>query len=74
MIYYIQDVMVLPEYQDQGIGKRLMDRIMEYLEDHKRKRLGVGLMVAKGKEGFYGKYGFLERPNDSQGPGMLKKY
>jgi len=74
LIYYIQDVIVLPEYQRQGIGKQLMDRIMGYLEDHKRCKLAVGLMAAKGKEGFYKKYGFLERPNETQGPGMLKKY
>jgi nitroreductase/GNAT superfamily N-acetyltransferase len=74
LIYYVQDVMVLPEYQNQGIGKRLMDRIMGYLEEHKRNRLRIGLMAAKGKEGFYGKYGFVERPNETQGPGMLKKY
>lgn len=31
-------------------------------------------MAAKGKEGFYRKYGFVERPNETQGPGMLRKY
>lgn len=73
LIYYIQDVIVLPEYQNQGIGKTLMDRIMRYLEEHKKGRLGIGLMAAKGKEGFYRKYGFVERPNETQGPGMMKK-
>ncbi|WP_253287331.1 hypothetical protein [Clostridium bornimense] len=32
----------------------------------------IGLMAAKGKEEFYKKFGFIERPNDHQGPGMIQ--
>jgi hypothetical protein len=30
----------------------------------------ICLMAAKGKEGFYKKFGFEERPNDKSGAGM----
>jgi hypothetical protein len=32
----------------------------------------VALMAAKGKEGFYQKFGFEERPNDHLGAGMTQ--
>ncbi len=70
MVYYIQDVIVLPEYQRQGIGTQLMDRIMGYIEAHASHNSIVGLMAAVGKESFYEKYGFTKRPNDHLGCGM----
>jgi hypothetical protein len=30
----------------------------------------INLMAARGKEGFYKKFGFIERPNDEKGAGM----
>ena len=33
-------------------------------------RITAGLFSAKGKEGFYGKLGFVERPNEQRGAGM----
>ena len=74
LYYYIQDVIVIPAYQNKGIGKMLMNRIMEYIESHKKKALFVGLMAAKGKEEFYKKIGFIERPAGNYGPGMCKEY
>jgi len=74
LCYYIQDVIVIPKYQNNGIGKLLMIKIMEYIKIHKKKAVFVGLMAAKGKEDFYKKYGFIERPNENLGPGMCKNY
>jgi ribosomal protein S18 acetylase RimI-like enzyme len=53
--YYagIYDVVVLPEYQSQGVGKQLMTALLE--------KLPVGniiLLAVQGKEGFYEKLGF----------------
>jgi ribosomal protein S18 acetylase RimI-like enzyme len=31
LYYYIQDVIVVPECQGRGIGKKLMARVMEYI-------------------------------------------
>ena len=74
MYYYIQDVIVIPKYQKKGIGKILMDKIMEYIEKNRKKEMFVGLMAAKGKEGFYKNIGFIERPAENYGPGMCKEY
>ncbi len=70
LAYYIQDVIVLPEYQGQGIGAQLMDRVMAYVRTHAAHNAVIGLMAAAGKEPFYEKYGFTRRPNDRLGAGM----
>lgn len=73
-VYYIQDIIVLPKYQGQGIGTKIMDSIMEYLKKQCVERSIIGLMAAKGKESFYKKYGFIERPNDNLGAGMIQPF
>ena len=70
LVYYIQDVIVRPEYQGQGIGTRLMERIMAYIRSHGHHNSVIGLMAAAGKEPFYERYGFTRRPNDRLGSGM----
>ncbi len=70
MVYYIQDVIVLPAYQHQGIGTQMMDRVMDYLCAHASHNTIIGLMAACGKEPFYDKYGFTRRPTDHLGAGM----
>ena len=49
----IFDVVVLPEYQDKGLGKK----IMAYLIEHSGAD-NVLLHAVPGKEGFYSKLGF----------------
>lgn len=71
MVYYIQDVIVLPAYQRQGIGTQMMDRLMAYIAAHASHNTIVGLMAAKDKEPFYEKYGFIRRPNERMGAGMI---
>jgi len=68
--YYIQDVIIKPEYQRQGIGKQLMDKVMDYIRAHANNNSVIGLMSAKGKEAFYTRYGFMIRPDDRLGNGM----
>ena len=70
---FITDVIVLPEYQGKGIGKKLMKRAMDFIKnDFLQKGQGacINLMAAKGKESFYKKFGFGERPNNNVGAGM----
>lgn len=70
----ITDVVVLPEYQRKGIGREIMARIMAYIDQSiapDQAKL-INLMSAKGKEGFYKKFGFQERPNDTLGCGMTQ--
>jgi GNAT superfamily N-acetyltransferase len=70
MVFYIQDVIVDPNRQRQGIGTQLMDGIMSYVKNHASNNTIVGLMSTKGKEAFYEKYGFASRPNERLGAGM----
>jgi len=70
LFYYIQDIIVIPEYQNQGVGMLIMNKIMDYINHNMKNGLFIGLMAAKGKEAFYEKYGFIKRPNDECGSGM----
>jgi Acetyltransferase (GNAT) family. len=49
----IFDVVLLPEYQGQGIGRRIMSFLAEY-----SKAKNVMLHAAPGREGFYEKLGY----------------
>ncbi len=70
LVFYIQDVIVVPEWQRRGIGTLLMDRVIEYVRQNAFEQSYVGLMSAKGKEPFYEKYGFTARPTHTLGAGM----
>lgn len=67
--FYIQDIIVLSEFQGKGIGRCIMDAVMEYLKTHALDGAFIGLMAAKGVSKFYEQYGFKERP--SSAPGMF---
>lgn len=72
-IAIIADVMVLPEFQGQGIGKQLLNNVIEYLKAsiNNNQCLMINLMAAPNKERFYKKFGFIERPNENMGAGMV---
>ena len=74
-VAFIVDVLVLPEYQKKGIGKTMMTKIMENIHSGLRDeyRIQVDLMAAQGREGFYRKFGFAQRPDDYYGCGMTKR-
>ena len=50
----IYDVVVLPEFQNQGVGKSIMEALLEKLP----KSGPVLIFVAPGKQDFYRKFGF----------------
>ena len=68
--FYVQDIIVLPEFQGKGIGSLIMNPIMEYLKAHARDGAFIGLMAARGVSKFYERYGFKERPSNA--PGMFR--
>ena len=74
-VYFIVDVLVLPEYQRKGIGNHMMEKIMEYIQNKLDDGycIQIDLLVAKGKENFYEKFGFIRRPDDIYGCGMTKR-
>jgi len=70
--FYIQDVIVHPGHQMNGIGYSMMKKIMNYIDKNACNGAVVGLMSAKGKEKFYQKLGFWIRPNEHFGHGMMQ--
>ncbi len=72
---YIQDIMVLPEYQLQRIGTNIMQRILEKVEKFKiiNPNIKVYLGAVKGKENFYRKFGFISRKEAGKGEAMILK-
>ena len=74
MYYIIADVVVWPAYQKMGIGSKIVDMIIEYVD---RETLAGGrstiqLIAEKGKEIFYEKRGFKIIPHEFCGSGMRK--
>ena len=71
-IAYLADVMVKPEYQNQGIGKKLVNECIAYIDRQLKAgwRIKIVIVSAKGKERFYEKFGFELRPNERDGAGM----
>jgi ribosomal protein S18 acetylase RimI-like enzyme len=74
MYWYMQDVIILPQYQGKGIGKQMVERMLEYIRQNSISgtTVTVGLMAALGKEPFYEKLDFILRPNNSMGAGMVR--
>ena len=68
--FYIQDIVVTPEYKGRGVGKLIMENVEEYLSKTANNNSFIGLMAAEGVKEFYYKFGYKERP-DSR-PGMFK--
>ena len=71
-IAFLSDVIVDPEYQGMGIGRKLVEESIQKLKDGMKPGYKVKLTLnsSKGKEPFYGKFGFRERPNEDAGAAM----
>ena len=74
VISYIQDLIFIPEYQGKSIGSQLLNRLIAIVDDMTvpGTRMMLCLMCAKGREKFYKKHGFIARPTESLGPGMIQ--
>ena len=61
MYWYLQEIIVLPEYQGCGIGKSIVNRLLKYIKDNSipGTNVSIGLTAVKGKEPFYEKLGFI---------------
>ena len=73
-VVYIADVIVHPEYQGNGLGRAVMEQIMAQIRSWLKPgyKVMVSLMSAKGKEPFYNKFGFINRPDERFGCGMCQ--
>lgn len=72
---YIQDIMVIPEYQGKKIGTLIMNKLLEKIDQIKEENpnLRVYLGASKNKESFYEKFGFIKRIDADLGYGMILK-
>ncbi len=74
-IYYlIADVIVKPEFQGMGIGSKIIDMLLTYVDNRTPidGRASVQLIAEQGKENFYIKKGFKIIPHQFCGSGMRK--
>ncbi len=62
LFFYIQDIIVRPEYQTLGVGRKIVERLMGWLHVHAPERAFVGLFAAEGKDSFYARFGFMRHP------------
>lgn len=60
MYWYLQEIIVLPEYQGNGIGTSIVNYLFDYIKNHTEHGnfTSVGLTAAEGKETFYRRFGF----------------
>jgi ribosomal protein S18 acetylase RimI-like enzyme len=63
---FICDLIVQPQFQDQGIGKEILEKLINHCKVNKIK--WIQLTCAQGKAPFYEKFGFKARQIDA--PGM----
>ena len=74
VICYVQDLIVIPEYQRHGVGSMVLQSLISFVESLRMKdsQMMLCLMCAKGREGFYEANGFTARPTSTLGPGMIQ--
>ena len=60
LCYYIKDVVVRPEFQGQGVGKLLINELLNFINDKgiKDTQISVELCALPDKAPFYEKFGF----------------
>jgi GNAT superfamily N-acetyltransferase len=71
-LFHLQDIIVHPNYQRKGIGKIIVAELLNYVDTVSGKNTHIGLMSSKGREKFYTAFGFVERPTEKFGAGMIK--
>ena len=74
MYYLIVDIIVHPAYQGKGVGNKITNMLIKYVNDVTPVggRSSIQLIAEKGKEAFYEKMGFKLIPHDFCGSGMRK--
>ena len=66
----IVDLMIHPDYQNNGLGSRLLDKLVSKCKEHRIR--DIQLFAAKDRYAFYEKHGFEKRPANA--PGMQLRY
>ena len=71
--YEVGNICIIPEYQGKGIGKQIMELLLKQIDEYKKVNPDIRtyLGASKNREGFYEKFGFVQRPNEELGAGMI---
>lgn len=67
--YYIADVFLLPEFQNNGYGTQLINHILETFDVDGMR----GLLFTKTAQEFYGRHGFIIPSDEDRGHIMIRK-
>lgn len=63
-VFYIQDIMVNPSYQNHKIGTLIMEKIMNYINNNCTEGAIIGLIAISELDKFYKKFGFIYNQNN----------
>ena len=65
MYWYLQEIIVVPQFQGKGIGRMIVNHLIEYARVNSTagQFTTIGGVSARGKEPFYEKLGFEIIPN-----------
>jgi len=71
--FMVKDVAILPKYQRQGIGKKIMESMIDHIKQQIPKGQNVCVELFSGfeKETFYEQFGFDKKPDGFVGYGMM---
>lgn len=59
--FYMERLAVLPEYRHEGIGRKLMDTVFDYVRENGGKKVSIGIINENTKlKNWYLQYGFAE--------------
>jgi ribosomal protein S18 acetylase RimI-like enzyme len=58
---YLQDIVILPEYRNKGIGNKIIGTLLDYLQS--KKILWIALIAEPGQDRFYSNIGFKKMNN-----------
>ena len=71
IVFFLKDIIVHPKYRNKGVGTIVVNTLLERIQSICCDHSYVGLMSTVGTEGFYEKFGFITRPNNHFGSGMV---
>lgn len=66
--FTLVDIAVYPHHQNKGVGKLIMETLMDYIEETAPPKAHITLEAQRGTSGFFAKYGFQAvRPTEKAG-------
>jgi GNAT superfamily N-acetyltransferase len=70
--FQVVDIAVLPAHQGQGLGKRIMQAISDYIRDHVPASAYVSLIADGQAHRLYAQYGFAMTAPASVGMALVR--